>query len=730
MFNRRAITKLKAILIIDILIVSVAAGTYLYLTSLGVITEGPKPADFKLTDLKIDPQEAEVGEPVAIAFNLTNVGETDGNYTADLIINNSTKDSQTISLAGSESIIVTFTDTGNAEGNYSVTVGSLTGEFKLKLSISNITLSRLLVNPNEAWIGDSINVLATAKNLGLTNESLSVKLSVDNVLVNTTKISLDSGANTTVSFTLNATSEGSHSIKVNNLKSKFLIVPTGTHTLTVQSSPISNVAFTINGKTHTTSYSEVLPVGVYTIVMLNKIPISGYEFVDWEDKSTSASRTVSLSQATKITAHYDRFGTGSCPSLFVWNGTDYVYVQEVSNHGWLGYIKYMDADGTIVPWRNNPWDYIKLDSNQLAPRNGYLDLNLIQRSDEIFYLDTAYMVVADHPVGTDVYSTMVEEYLDPNYMGQIYTVNKTLRTPIFTFDASGQSVLSQVSQLDGIFTPGTNGLLSSSWDNITWNKVTVNFGDLSKETQTKLVVRAIVDWGPGSYYGDWLDKFYKAAYSGVLPNGTKVTPPPIMEVKDAAGNWVPVPLGRQFPIPPDTLARTFIVDLTGLFLTNDYSIRISNFWNVTFDYIALDTSPQQNVTIQIIDADAVLDRAFSTLSTGNGDFTRYGDVTPLIRSEDDKFVVGRQGDRVTLLFPTSDLAPIPEGMERDYFFFVSLWFKSSDISGWGPLFEFKVTPIPFHDMSGFPYWDPESYPYDAEHLSYLAEWNTRRIPAS
>src|SRR4030065_1027278 len=136
MFNRRAITKLKAILIMHILIVSVAAGTYLYLTSLGVITEGPKPADFKLTDLKIDPQEAEVGEPVTIAFNLTNVGETDGNYTADLIINNSTKDSQTISLAGSESIIVTFTDTGNAEGNYSVTVGSLTGEFKLKLSIS------------------------------------------------------------------------------------------------------------------------------------------------------------------------------------------------------------------------------------------------------------------------------------------------------------------------------------------------------------------------------------------------------------------------------------------------------------------------------------------------------------------------------------------------------------------------------------------------------------------
>ena len=169
--------------------------------------------------------------------------------------------------------------------------------------------------------------------------------------------------------------------------------------------------------------------------------------------------------------------------------------------------------------------------------------------------------------------------------------------------------------------------------------------------------------------------------------------------------------------------------MTGLFLTDDYSIRISNFWNVTFDYIAIDTSPQKNVTIQKIDANAVLEPAFSTTSTASGNFTKYGNVNQLICAEDDKFVIGRQGDRVTLVFPTSDLAPVAEGMERDYFFFVALWFKSNDISGWGPLFDFKVTPIPFHDMSGFPYWEPESYPYDAEHLSYLAEWNTRIFPA-
>jgi hypothetical protein len=730
--SRSAVAKLKAVLIIDIIIVAVAAGTYLLLQNQGAFA--PRPADFTLSNLTINPVEADADEPVSILANVTNIGELEGNYTANLIVNDQPRDNQTVLLPGGETSSIEFVDTESIVGNYSVRLGDLSGTFKIKPLISNITLSRLIINPSEAWVGDEINIRVSARNLGLANEDLSVKFMVDDVLINATKISLDSGENTLVTFMFDVTTEGSHSVKINNLKSSFLVVPHGMHTLKVFSSPYVT-SFTINDVRQTTSYSEVLPEGKYTIVFAKNAP-NGHPFGGWSfgtyTTKTGNSLTISLDAATKITAYYSftmNIEATSCPSLYFWNGKEYTYAQEVSNHGWLGYIKYMNADGAIVPWRNNPWDYIKLDSSQLAPRNGYFDLNLVQRSDEIFYLDTAYMVAVDHPIGTDVYSTMVEEYIDPNYMGQVYTVNKNLRTPISAFDANGQSVLSQVSQMDGVFTSGTNGLLSPSWDNITWNRVTVNFGDLSNEKQIKLVVRATVDWGPGSYYGDWLGKFYDAAYSGLLPNGTQVTPPPIMEVKDANGNWVPVQLSRQFPIPSDTIARTFIVDMTGLFLTDDYSIRISNFWDVTFDYIAIDTSPQQNVTTQIINADAVLDQAFSTTSTANGNFTKYGNVNPLIRTEDDEFVIGRQGDRVTLLFPTSDLAPVAEGMKRDYFFFVCLWFKDNSISGWGPLFEFKVTPIPFHNMSGFPYWEPESYPYEA-HTIYLQDYNTRVINPS
>jgi hypothetical protein len=51
MLSRSAITKLKVILVIDIIIVAVAAGTYIYLQNEGLIVSAPKIAEFLATDL-------------------------------------------------------------------------------------------------------------------------------------------------------------------------------------------------------------------------------------------------------------------------------------------------------------------------------------------------------------------------------------------------------------------------------------------------------------------------------------------------------------------------------------------------------------------------------------------------------------------------------------------------------------------------------------------------------
>jgi hypothetical protein len=320
-------------------------------------------------------------------------------------------------------------------------------------------------------------------------------------------------------------------------------------------------------------------------------------------------------------------------------------------------------------------------------------------------------------------------YVNRGFYGEIYTIDEdNLLTPVSAINGEGKDFLSYISEIDGNFTPSSNGVQSPSWDNITFNQLTLDLGDLSEAPAIKLVINGMVDWGPPEPYYEWIDKFLTAFDEGLVPSGTQITPPSYMEVMDAQGNWVRVPQDRQMPIPGDYVPRTFAVDLTGLFPTDasDYKIRITNFWNVTFDYIGIDVSPQEDITVNEILPIATLEplEFADTLSSASGMFTRYGDVTELLLEADDMYVIGIQGDRIALKFPTANLPPLKEGTERSYFLFVACWFKDTP-DNWGYGFDFTVDPLPFQNMSGFPYPDTESYPSSEEYVRYLQEWNTR-----
>ena len=723
MLSRSAITRLKVILVVDLIIVAFAAGGYYLVQTLSEPT--PVPAGFSVYGLNISPDEAGAGEPITISVKVSNVGEEAGSYSVNLIINDVFRKAETIQLSGAENTTVKFTVTEASEGSYSVKIGSLTGTYKITAATppsepAAFSVSDLKISPNEAWVNQPITISVKVSNPGDTAVSGPLDLKINGEVRESKTVWIPAGKVGTEKFTVTEDSVRRYTVEIRGNTGTFEIVPTGKHTLSIRAS--GPVEFTIDGQKYETPYSALLDARTYTIKMPVTDPTGEYVFLHWEDYSKNPTRTIRLTSRVEIFAYFS--GGSSCPSLYIWNGTSYVYVSEVSNHGWLGYINYVtgDPDWPIVYWRNNPWDYIPLDKTQLQPRNGYYDMTLIQRWNEIFYLDVAYMLVVDHPSDVNVYSTMVEQYLDPAYMGKIYTVSKNPLKPISAFNEKGENVLPQIWEIDDVFTPGINGIQSPSWDNILWNRLTLDLGDLSDAEQIKLVVRGVVDWGSADDYTIWIDKFFAPD----VPPGTQITPAPYMEVKNATGHWVRVPESRQFPIPPDSVPRTFVVDLTGLFLTDDYSLRINNFWNVTFDYIGVDTSSQANVTIQEIYPYANLYHVFSSGSAASGNFTRYGDVTQLVLNPDDMFVIGKQGDAVSLLFPVHTTPPA-EGMERDFFLYVSLWFKD-ETGNWGYGFEFTVDPLPFYDMSGFPYpLETESYPYDDEHLWYLSEYNTRTI---
>jgi hypothetical protein len=240
----------------------------------------------------------------------------------------------------------------------------------------------------------------------------------------------------------------------------------------------------------------------------------------------------------------------------------------------------------------------------------------------------------------------------------------------------------------------------------------------------------MVDWGPAGPYYEWIDQFKTAAAQGLVTNDTEINPPAYMEIMDAQGHWIRVPKDKQMPIPGDYVPRTFSVSLNGLFPEDvtEYKIRITNFWNVTFDYIGIDISPQQDITITEILPEASFEPLVfaDSTSTASGMFTKYGNVTELLAEADDMYVIGMQGDKMVLKFPTLSLPILEADTSRSYFIYVASWFKDP-AGNWGYGFDFTTEPYPFREMSGFPYPDTESYPTSEEYVQYIKEWNTRAV---
>jgi hypothetical protein len=332
---------------------------------------------------------------------------------------------------------------------------------------------------------------------------------------------------------------------------------------------------------------------------------------------------------------------------------------------------------------------------------------MTQVTNEIIYLDATWMVAVDHPTDVDVYSTKGTEFTDPNITGKIYTVSKTPSNPISCINDIGDDCLPQISKVDGIY--------ASTREFGKWQYFELNLGNLTGAKEIKLIIDGYNSWLPG-WEKEWVKLLQNPDFISSKPSVY-----PYLQVKAENGSWVHVPKSRDLSEPSAT-PRTFIVELTGLFPTNDFSIRINTLTLMHLDYIGVDTTLDQNVTIYRLDPVSInLHQRLQSLSTAAGNFTRYGYVTSLLHQVDDKFVIMQQGDELSFMVP-NDIPPLLEGMERDFFLYTCMWYKKFG----NRAYNFTVDPLPFYNMTAFPYPPTESYPYDYEHQNYLAEFNTRK----
>ena len=666
-----------------------------------VVTATPAPAMFVVSNLTVIPFEVGEGDPVNVSVSVTNVGDLSGSLSLNLTINDTAGPSKAITLAGNSTGTLQFATTAGGEGTYAVVVGDKSGSFSVKAVPPpplppGLKVSNILVEPLEGWPNQPVTVSFDLSNTGTDNVlAYPLPVSVNGQVATTISVTVVAGATSHYNATVNGTELGKYTPSIIGYSAaSFNLVPTGKHTFHY----ISNRAkfpFTLDGVDHESTYAALVDVGPHTVVapanVVQAVPTWGntlFVFNSWDDGSTSLARNVDIEKETYCVSYYTR--PGSCPSLYIWNGTAFAYEAEVSDGtGWMGFVDHFNADGSIKFSYNYPTDYVKIDS-LMQTKNGSFAMNIMEGSDEIFYLDSAKLVAVDHPVDVDVFSTSSTYLYNLSGMGAMYTISKDFTKPPFSaVDSNGQDVLPQVSKLDGITTTGAR------WQ---WNHLDLNLGNLSAAKEIKLVFTGTVNWPTTSQGGTNFMSF--ASKPGVTPS-----PPPYMEVKDANGNWVRVPDDRQFPLP-DVTPETFVVNLTGLFPTSDFSLRINTYQNITFDYIGVDTTPEQSIIVHNINpSSADFGQVFWSGSNSTGNFTRYGDVTSLVQSDDNQFIIGREGDGIALMFP-ANLPAVPQGMIRDYFLVASVWFKGKGL----PYMPFTVDPLPFQGMSSFPYPANETYP--------------------
>ncbi|MGA7414158.1 MAG: FG-GAP-like repeat-containing protein [Bryobacteraceae bacterium] len=436
----------------------------------------------------------------------------------------------------------------------------------------------------------------------------------------------------------------------------------------------------------------------------------------------AAAKDLSFKEAQRL--------SGSCPLIYVWNGTSFQYITDVLGVAPLGA---MSGDGQFFPTDHT--EYVALQGEWLAPHSDFAgrkmyEIKLTEELSEVSYFDQVNLIAVDHPASTGIYSN--EKWKSPPFPEfRLYSLNKRVY-PISAKTQHGD-VLDRLLHQDKRY---VNDFERNYVGVAEMHTLDLDFGKAAKDNRAFLVLNGWVDWADGSTFLQQAQEKRDLA-------------PPSLQVKDKSGRWVTVIEDMGMP---SGKPKTIAVDLTGKFLSDSREVRIVTNMCVFWDEIFLGEDagkPLVQLTTLTPDHSEVHFRGFSpshihperkqpesfdfvsptttsfwnpTPSTDSGKYTRYGDVTELTEKIDDKLVVMGSGDELTLRYDQRELPPLKPGWRRDYLLRVEGWAKDRDAN---TAFSQSVDPLPFHGMSRYPYPATEHYPNDADHQEYLRKYNTR-----
>jgi hypothetical protein len=422
---------------------------------------------------------------------------------------------------------------------------------------------------------------------------------------------------------------------------------------------------------------------------------------------------------------------GSCPFLFAWDGKQYTFVKDFMWRSALGMPLGIMGGNTAYAFPDASDDCIKIPGESLKPEKGQYSIQLTSELWETLYYDQVQLIAVDHPENIDVF--VPEQFSPPPFPGDKQYQVAEKHAPASAKDSEGNDVLQFISQKDNNylsdFTPGKYQGVTGMHDLI------LDPGTVGKDNKLFLFLEG------------WIfptDASINVAIS--QSSGTIVTRP-ILQVINKKGEWETVIENLGFPMGKD---KTVIADLSGKFLSADHRVRIRTNMEIYWDYVFFsdNVSINQAVTTTLNPVSADLHyRGFShefrkggrygphwfDYSNVNrntkwrdltGNYTRYGDVLPLLTESDNKYVISNAGDETSIKFDSSVLPELKKGWKRDFLIHTVGWVKDGDLN---TALGNTVLPLPFHGMKSYPPSENDVYPQDAEHQQYLREYNTRVV---
>jgi tetratricopeptide (TPR) repeat protein len=413
--------------------------------------------------------------------------------------------------------------------------------------------------------------------------------------------------------------------------------------------------------------------------------------------------------------------SGSCPMIWTWDGTEIQFITDVLGVAPLGA---SDGEGSYFPVDHTEW--IQIPGHKLAATDGQYDIRITEELSEVSYLDQVQLYAIDHPSGSEIFTN--EKFKGPPYPEfRLFGVNKRLY-PMAARDDQGRNVLPQIIAEDQTY---PDQFPRSELGIAELHTLELDFGKAAPDGHALLLLHGWVDWPDGSTF---------RAASQESKQGLVM---PYLQMQGSNGQWKTV---NEDMGMPSGKPKTIAVDLQ--FLSASRKVRIVTSLCVYWDDIFLSEGAsepnlrQNGVALASADLhfrgfsqtrihperkqpDTFFYNNISTTSFWNptpGLYTRYGAVRDLLLDVDDRPVIMGSGDELSLRFAAKRLPLLPAGWARDFLLKVDGWAKDRDPN---TAFSTTVEPLPFHQMSRYPYPAGEHYPNDAWHEQYRREYNTR-----